>query len=353
MEKELAEKVPEVVAPTDQLGNTIERHDGPGIEDMYKRGEAYGVPERGVDQYLFNRDSDENAPPTDPKNDPSLASAGWTGTGPPDGGKELADYLAHRENAKDWSGTGSPDGGAQLQEFLKHREDAEVGDVSKPSFTGTLKNLFGGKEDEADKVKAEREAAEKAAREKAAADKAAKEQAEKEAKEKTEREKAEREAREKAEKEAKEKADKEAKDKADKEAKDKAEQEAKNKGKGGKSGMSDPDQVTGPNTLPRALQEPARLLHDPTGAGVSQPVANDDPQGPPDPNAPIRTKPGNTGEPHMDPDYAEIVTSPDAPNKLNTAPVQTVNPLDQQAGTLTGTNSDPGNADPEHEHHAD
>ena len=66
--------------PTDQLGNPIARHDGPGIADMYKDANKHGVETGGSpeDQILHAGPAatgPEMPPTEDPQRDPSLVSA--------------------------------------------------------------------------------------------------------------------------------------------------------------------------------------------------------------------------------------------------------------------------------------
>ena len=342
LDKELADRMPELAKPVDQLGNPIERHDGPGIAEMKKTAEGKDLPARGVDQYLFNRDEDKDAPPTsNPESDPSLASAGWTGTRPPDGGAELADYLSHREQGGAWSGTGAPDGGAQLKDYLNNREQAEVGKKEPGTLEEALKDKFKSEE----QAKKDRE--EQARREQEAREKAAQEQREKQERENKERE--EKEKKEREEREAKEKAEKEAKEKEEREKKEKEAKEKADKDK--KKKHSDPDQVeVDASSVPDALREAPRLLHDPTGAGVSYVVQD---EGEEEFSIDDAHRPhGDVGTPDKDPDYYEATISPDAPSKLNTAPVYTVNPLDAPPAPSTGS-TPTGGPDPEHEHHTD
>ncbi|MGQ0805081.1 MAG: hypothetical protein ACT4PI_14620 [Actinomycetota bacterium] len=201
------QKEGEAIAPdglgeiTDNLGNDIARHDGPGIADMFKSGSEHGL--TGTDDVdpLSGQPHipDEKDGPDTPyrKNDPSLTS-------------QLT-----KEQGRDFWGVGGNEKGfvpADGRQHIPVRDQVEK--VLRDS--GVREAEKKAQEIEAQKQQAEREA----------------------------KEKADKEAKEKAEKEAKEKAEKEAKEKAEKEAKEKEakEKEAKKK-EGEKDGDDDDDET--------------------------------------------------------------------------------------------------------------
>jgi len=62
----------------DNLGKDIARHEGPGIEDMYKKSKKYEMPDRDPLKAFPKAQNDANKGPDTPfkKNDPSLVSKG-------------------------------------------------------------------------------------------------------------------------------------------------------------------------------------------------------------------------------------------------------------------------------------
>lgn len=327
VDKQLADHDADTTALPDALGKGSLRHQGPGIDEMFGRADKLGIGKQGVDQYLFHRENEDNAPPTHKVggNDPAWSSQGWRDTG-----NKMARDALEKPSSTDAGVTPTAKG-----------DTSNPGTLSGGSSEGTLEEL---------------QARERRAVLQESMNKAGVEQAGRKAQEIEDKKAADKAAADKKAADDKAAADKKAADEK-KAAEDKAKQEKEaeeaRKKEQDKKKHTDPDQDTGgTSVLPDALKEEPRLLRDPEGAGVSH-VVHDGTEPPTiDPTVIEQHKPGmDTGTPDKDPDYQEVALTPSAPaTRYTDAPIDYGNPNDPNAPPPPGpgTGKGPGGGEADH-----